>query len=177
MKVKSRTRQLRSCGQLSALTLAGMLALAGCGVGELDSESAKALAAAQERAPVNAPSPGPSPAASPAPVQTPAPAPAASPAPAPAATPAPAPPATPTPAPTPTPPPAGNAAVGKTLYTNNCAGCHMADPLKNAKNILRGANSPTTILNSLVKVSDMRYLQATIGQNEARDLAVYLAKP
>jgi mono/diheme cytochrome c family protein len=67
--------------------------------------------------------------------------------------------------------------VGKTLYTNNCSGCHLADPLRNAKNILRGANSPSTIMNSMVKVSDMRYLQATIGQAEARDLAAYLGAP
>ncbi|MGL4575932.1 MAG: hypothetical protein ACRCV9_14200 [Burkholderiaceae bacterium] len=147
--------------------------MSGCGVGELDSESEKALAAAQGRAPVAAPGPGPTPTASPVPMQTPTPGPTATPTP--SATPTPA--ATPTPTPTATPTPVGNVVAGKKLYADNCVFCHMADPLKNSKNILRGANSPSTVMNALVKVPEMRYLQGSIFQAEARDIAAYLAAP
>jgi mono/diheme cytochrome c family protein len=66
---------------------------------------------------------------------------------------------------------------GKTLYQNNCQSCHGIDPAKNASNIMRGANSPNAILNAMVRVTNMRYLQPTIKSPEAADIAAYLGNP
>jgi mono/diheme cytochrome c family protein len=155
----------------SVLVLSALIGLSACGVGDLDSETTKALAAQQAR---NAPSPAPvqtptaAPTAAPSPAATPTAAPSPAPNPTPSAAPTPA--ATPTAAPTPT----ASIAAGKATYENNCVFCHGADISKNGSNITRGAGSPTTIMNALSKVPNMRYLQATIQTKDAQDIAAYL---
>jgi mono/diheme cytochrome c family protein len=56
--------------------------------------------------------------------------------------------------------------------------CHGAAPADNISNILRGANSSTTIVNAInTNVGGMGFLKGLISSQDASDLAAYLATP
>jgi hypothetical protein len=56
--------------------------------------------------------------------------------------------------------------------------CHGVDPTKNQLNILKGANSASTISKAITgNVGGMGFLSGTIGSTEASNLAAYLASP
>jgi trimeric autotransporter adhesin len=71
-----------------------------------------------------------------------------------------------------------SAATGKVLYAANCAMCHGANAAQNISNVLRGANSATTILNAIsANRGGMSFLNGTVGATQAADLAAFLATP
>ncbi|RUP34961.1 MAG: hypothetical protein EKK45_02405 [Curvibacter sp.] len=56
--------------------------------------------------------------------------------------------------------------------------CHTATPAANVSKVLKGANSPSTILNAISNnVGGMGFLAPKIDANAANDLAAYLATP
>jgi mono/diheme cytochrome c family protein len=56
--------------------------------------------------------------------------------------------------------------------------CHTSTPANNVSRVLKGANSPTTILNAInSNVGGMIFLKGTISSQDASDLAAYLATP
>ncbi|MBV5294548.1 MAG: hypothetical protein JZU58_19575 [Curvibacter lanceolatus] len=56
--------------------------------------------------------------------------------------------------------------------------CHTANPSANVSKVLKGANSPSTILNAITNnVGGMGFLKPTIDATAASDLAAYLANP
>jgi len=72
----------------------------------------------------------------------------------------------------------GNAANGKTTYTNWCVGCHNANPVIDAHGIINGAGNPNFILNEWSTVPDMEFLlQGALPDpvQAAADVAAYLA--
>src|SRR4030095_10032455 len=81
---------------------------------------------------------------------------------------------------------AQDALRGKALYANtngapiSCADstCHGPDPTQDRDNILKGANNAPAILNAIAsKVPEMRFLSAYVSNQNALDIAAYLANP
>ena len=129
-------------------------------------------------APTPTPTPTPSPAPTPAPGTTPTPSPAPAPTPTPTPTPAPAPAPAPGTTPAPTPTPTTSASNGKVIYVASCAMCHSQSAAANVSKVLKGANSPSTILNAITKnTGGMGFLSSSIGAQQAADLAAFLATP
>ncbi|HYF57341.1 MAG TPA: hypothetical protein VEA81_00125 [Burkholderiaceae bacterium] len=99
-----------------------------------------------------------------------------------AAAPSPAP--APAPAPAATPAPAGNAAVGKTLWTSSlgasgesCASCH-GDPRDNVDNVQRGAAGWEAIARAVQIVPTMATaFGGRLTPSQREDLSAFLATP
>jgi mono/diheme cytochrome c family protein len=71
----------------------------------------------------------------------------------------------------------GNVANGRTLYGNNCMGCHGDYP-PGTNRVGNAAGSPNVILSAISRnVGGMGFLRNTIGQTQANDIAAYLANP
>lgn len=78
-----------------------------------------------------------------------------------------------------------SAANGKVLYNQaagqfgmSCAACHSTAPARNISNVLRGANSATTILNAInANMGGMGMFRSTYTTAQLNDIAAYLASP
>jgi hypothetical protein len=165
----------RASGLLLAL-VASTLMLGACGDGIFfSSESPTTTAAATDNTTTT---PTPAPSATPTPTPTPATGtePTASvpaPAPAPGAAPTPAPTPAPAPAPAPAPTPSAGS-IGKTLWANNCQGCHAGFTI-----LGKSASFPasTTLSAIASNKGGMGYLSGSIGATEASQIATYAASP
>ena len=72
--------------------------------------------------------------------------------------------------------PVASASAGKTLYAaSGCGGCHGAVP--STMNVLKGANSPSTISNAISSVGGMSSFIGKFTAQNLADLAAYLATP
>lgn len=77
-----------------------------------------------------------------------------------------------------TPPVATTPTVdGKSLYANNCASCHGANPRQNMSKILRATSASATLGAIASNTGGMGYLKTTIGQAEAQAIASFVANP
>jgi mono/diheme cytochrome c family protein len=75
-------------------------------------------------------------------------------------------------------PAVASATLGKSVYATSCAMCHTANPVLNVSKVLKGANSPSTILNAIRNnIGGMSFLSGTISTQDANNLAAYLATP
>jgi mono/diheme cytochrome c family protein len=56
--------------------------------------------------------------------------------------------------------------------------CHTAAPVNNVSNVLKGANSPTTINNAITgNMGGMGFLKNMLTPQNISDIAAYLATP
>ncbi len=72
----------------------------------------------------------------------------------------------------------GDPAVGKTLYTNNCAGCHGGDGLSGStkRNIVSPAKSETDKVISIILdgEDEMPGFAATLTSQQIADIVAYV---
>jgi len=68
--------------------------------------------------------------------------------------------------------------LGKTLYANYCAACHGSNAARNSGRVLLGAGNAGLIISAInANIGNMGFLQSTISNADAGDLAAFLAAP